>query len=139
MKIKKQNQQKSKIVCDECKHEFYLDSVGINEAIVELNGVPVTLVYFACPECDKIYRISIQDKRYYELVEDLEKTKKKIRRNFGKGKNYIAKAETLNSMVFKKKERLANYVRAVNQMFPGTFIFVASENNNKERKIKYLP
>lgn len=138
MKIKKQNQQKSKIVCDECKHEFYLDSVDINEAIVELNGVPVTLVYFACPKCDKIYRISIQDKRYYELVEDLEKTKKRIRRSFGK--NNIAKAETLNSMVFKKKERLANYVQAVNQMFPGTFIFVASENNNKEnRKIKYLP
>ena len=138
MKIKKQNQQKSKIVCDECKHEFYLDSVGINEAIVELNGVLVTLVYFACPKCDKIYRISIQDKRYYELVEDLEKTKKRIRRSFGK--NNIEKAEMLNSMVFKKKERLANYVQAVNQMFTGTFTFVASENNNKEnRKIKYLP
>ena len=138
MKIKKQYQQKSKIVCDECKHEFYLDSVDINEAIIELNGVPVTLVYFVCPKCDKIYRISIQDKRYYELVEDLEKTKKKIRRNFGK--NNIAKAEMLNSMVFKKKERLANYVQAVNQMFTGTFTFVASENNNKEnRKIKYLP
>lgn len=138
MKIKKQNQQKSKIVCDECKYEFYLDSVGINEAIIELNGVPVTLVYFACPKCDKIYRISIQDKRYYELVEDLEKTKKRIRRSFGK--NNIEKVETLNSMVFKKKERLANYVQAVNQMFPGTFTFVASENNNKEnRKIKYLP
>lgn len=138
MKIKKRNQQKSKIVCDECKHELYLDSVEINEAIVEINGVPVTLVYFACPKCDKIYRISIQDKRYYELVEDLEKTKKRIRRSFGK--NNIEKAETLNSMVFKKKERLANYVQAVNQMFPGTFTFVASENNNKEnRKIKYLP
>lgn len=138
MKIKKRNQQKSKIVCDECKHEFYLDSVGINEAIVELNGVPVTLVYFTCPKCDKIYRISIQDKRYYELVEDLEKAKKRIRGSFGK--NNIEKAEMLNSMIFKKKERLANYVQAVNQMFSGTFIFVASENNNKEnRKIKYLP
>lgn len=138
MKIKKRNQQKSKIVCDECKHEFYLDSVDINEAIVELNDVPVTLVYFACPKCNKIYRISIQDKRYYELVEDLEKTKKRIRRSFGK--NNIEKAEMLNSMIFKKKERLANYVQAVNQMFPGTFIFAASENNNKEnRKIKYLP
>ena len=138
MKIKKRNQQKSKIVCDECKHELYLDSVEINEDIVEINGVPVILVYFTCPKCDKIYRISIQDKRYYELVEDLEKTKKRIRGSFGK--NNIEKAEMLNSMIFKKKERLANYVQAVNQMFSGTFIFVASENNNKEnRKIKYLP
>lgn len=138
MKMKKQNQQKPKIVCDECKHEFYLDSVDINEAIVELNDVPVTLVYFVCPKCNKIYRVSIQDKRYYELLEDLEKTKKKIRKNFGK--NNMAKAEKLNSMVFKKKERLTNYVHTVNKMFPGTFIFVTSENNNKEiRKIKYLP
>lgn len=138
MKIKKQNQQKPKIVCDECKHEFYLDSVDINEAIIELNDVPVILVYFVCPKCNKIYRVSIQDKRYYELLEDLEKTKKKIRKNFGK--NNIAKAEKLNSMVFKKKERLTNYVQTVNKMFPGTFTFVTSENNNKEiRKIKYLP
>lgn len=136
-KKRNKNQEKAIIVCDECKHEFYLDSVNINEAIVELNGVPVTLVYFACPKCDKIYRISIQDKRYYELVEDLEKTKKRIRRNFGK--NNMAKAEALKSMALKKKERLANYVQVVNQMFPGTFVFVASENNNEERKIKYLP
>lgn len=46
-------------MCDECKHEFYLDAVGIHEAIVELSGVLVTLVYFACPKCNKIYRISI--------------------------------------------------------------------------------
>ena len=129
--------KKTKIICDECKHEFFLGSVGINEAIVELNGVPVTLVYFACPRCDKIYRISIQDKRYDELVEDLEKTKKRLRKSFNK--NNVEKAEMLSSMVFKKKERLASYVQAVNKMFPGTFTFVTSENNNKERKIKYLP
>ena len=50
------SQEKAIIVCDECKHEFYLDAVGIHEAIVELNGVPVTLVYFACPKCNKIYK-----------------------------------------------------------------------------------
>lgn len=131
------SQKKLKIVCDECKHEFYLDAVGIHEAIVELNGVPVTLVYFACPKCKKIYRISIQDKRYYELVEDLEKTKKRIRRNHGSNNQEMARM--LNSMVFKKKQRLEEYVDKVNKMFPGTFTFVASENNHKEQTIKYLP
>lgn len=95
------SQEKVIIVCDECKHEFYLDAVGIHEAIVELNGVPVTLVYFACPKCNKIYRISIQDRRYYELVEDLEKTKKRIRRNHGSNNKEMARM--LNSMVFKKE------------------------------------
>ena len=134
------SQEKAIIVCDECKHEFYLDAVGIHEAIVELNGVPVTLVYFACPKCNKIYRISIQDGRYYELVEDLEKTKKRIRRNHGSNNQEMARM--LNSMVFKvfkKKQRLEEYVDKVNKMFPGTFTFVASENNHKEQTIKYLP
>ena len=132
------SQEKAIIVCDECKHEFYLDAVGIHEAIVELNGVPVTLVYFACPKCNKIYRISIQDRRYYELVEDLEKAKKKrTRRNHGSNNQEMARM--LNSMVFKKKQRLEEYVDKVNKMFPGTFTFVASENNHKEQTIKYLP
>lgn len=131
------SQKKTIIVCDECKHEFYLDAVGIHEAIVELNGVPVTLVYFACPKCNKIYRISIQDKRYYELVEDLEKIKKRIRRNHGSNNQEMARM--LNSMVFKKKQRLEEYVDKVNKMFSGTFTFVASENNHKEQTIKYLP
>lgn len=131
------SQEKTIIVCNECKHEFYLDAVGIHEAIVELNGVPVTLVYFACPKCNKIYRISIQDRRYYELVEDLEKTKKRIRRNHGSNNQEMARM--LNSMVFKKKQRLEEYVDKVNKMFPGTFTFVAPENNHKEQTIKYLP
>lgn len=131
------NQEKAIIVCDECKHEFFLDAVGIHEAIVELNGVPVTLVYFACPKCNKIYRISIQDRRYYELVEDLEKTKKRIRKNHGSNNQEMAKM--LNSMVLRKKQRLKEHVDKVNKMFPGTFTFVASENNHKEQTIKYLP
>lgn len=133
------SQEKAIIVCDECKHEFYLDAVGMHEAIVELNGVPVTLVYFVCPKCNKVYRISIQDRRYYELVEDLEKTKKRIRRNHGSNNQEMARARMLNSMVFKKKQRLEEYVDKVNKMFPGTFTFVASENNHKEQTIKYLP
>lgn len=133
------SQEMTRVKCDECKHEFYLDleAVGIHEAIVELNGVPVTLVYFACPKCNKIYRISIQDRRYYELVEDLEKTKKRMRRNHGSNNQEMARM--LNSMVFKKKQRLEEYIDKVNKMFPGTFTFVASKNNHKEQTIKYLP
>ena len=131
------SQEKATIVCDECKHEFYLDAVKIHEAIVELNGVPVTLVYFTCPKCNKIYRISIQDKRYYELAEDLEKTKKRLQRSRSSKNQELARM--LSSMVFKKKQRLEEYVDKVNKMFQGTFTFVAYENNHKEQTIKYIP
>lgn len=125
------------VKCDECEHEFFLKAVGIKETIIDLLGVPVTLVYFACPKCNKIYRISIQDKRYYELKKDLEKAKKRIRKNNGSGNSEMAMV--LHSAVVKKHERLKAYVDKVNAAFPGTFVFVASENNHEEKIIKYLP
>ena len=125
------------IKCDKCEHEFFLKAVGINEAIVELNGASVVLVYFACPKCNKIYRVSIQDKRYYEMQEDLEKTKNRIRKY--NGKHNIGMSKVLNSMVVTKHERLKEYVEKVNKAFNGTFVFVASENNREEKVIKYLP
>ena len=125
------------IKCDKCEHEFFLNAVGINEAIVDLNGVLANLVYFACPKCNKIYRVSIQDKRYYEMKEDLEKAKARIQKYNGRQNSEMSK--TLHSMVVKKHERLKNYVELVNTAFPGTFIFVASENNHEEKTIKYLP
>jgi len=137
-KIKQSKEIKNNIVfCDDCKHEFSMKSVNIQEAIAELNNVPVNLVYFTCPKCNRVYRISIQDKRYYELKEDLEKTIKRIRRN--RGSNNDEMARTLNSMVVKKHERLKAYVDKVNKKFSGTFTFVASENNHEEKIIKYLP
>ena len=125
------------IYCDDCKHEFSMNAVNIKEDIVQLNGVSVALVYFTCPKCNKIYRISIQDKRYYELKEDLEKTKKRMRKNHGSNNDEMARM--LNSMVVKKHERLKAHVNKVNKMFPGTFTFVTSENNQEEKIIKYLP
>lgn len=123
------------IVCDECNEEFPLKAVKINEAIVWLDGVPAILVYFTCPKCNKIYRVSIQDKRYYELVQDLERAKERIRKNYGS--NNEIEAKRLNDLVFKKKQRIANYMKKVNEKFNGTFTFKASENNQKE--IIYLP
>lgn len=135
------SQKMIRVKCDECEHEFILEAVGIYETIVQLNGVPVILVYFACPKCNKIYciftqdnRISIQDKRYYKLVEDLEKTKKRIRRNHDSNNNEMVRM--LNSMITRKYKRLKVYVDEVNKIFPGTFTFVASENNHKEQTIK---
>ena len=126
------------IYCDDCKYEFSMDTVNIDEAIIEINGQELTLVYFACPKCNKIYRIMLKDKQYDELKEDLEKTKNRIRKNYGSDNEEFAR--TLNSMVNKKHERLKNHIDKLNKKFPGTFTIVASENNHKDKIIiKYLP
>ena len=137
-KMYEQYKKTSKVLeCDECKHEFVLNAVNIKKNKIELNGVIVDLVYFTCPKCDKIYRVSIQDARYYELVEDLEKAKKKMIKKHGN--NDMETARVLDKMVRLKLERLKKHVKLVNKMFPGTLTFVASENNPKEKIIKYLP
>ena len=125
------------IYCDDCKHEFSLNAVDIKEAIINVKGQELFLVYFACPECNRIYKITLKDAKTKELEEDLENTKKRIQKNNGSGK--IEFAKTLNSMVIKKHERLKNHLTQLEKKFPGTFTFVTSENNNEEKIIKYLP
>lgn len=125
------------IRCDECNHEFSMNSVDIKEATINIDKQHITLVYFTCPKCNKIYRITLKDERYNELKEDLERTKNRIRRNYGSRNDELAR--TLHEMVMKKKERLSNYTARLNAKYPGTFTFVASENNHEDNIITYLP
>lgn len=125
------------VLCDECKHEFSMNSVNIQEANMRLGGQDLVLVYFTCPKCNKIYRIALKDERYEDLKEDLERTKKRIRRNYGSRNDELAR--TLDSMVRAKLVRLRNHVEKLNSTYPGTFTFVASENNHEDNIITYLP
>lgn len=135
---KPSNTIKTKTVyCDECKYEFSMNTVNIEEAIININKQELKLVYFTCPKCNKIYRISLEDKQCEELRSDLEKIKKRIRKNCGSGNDKFA--STLNEMVVKKHERLKNHLNNLGKKFPGTFTFVASENNYEDKIIKYLP
>lgn len=126
------------IVCDKCENEFRLRSVDIHETKVVCQGDELTLVYFTCPKRNEIYRVCLKDEQYGILLEDLEKTKKRIRRNFGS--NNIEFARTLDSMVLKKQERLKSHTKKLNAKYGGTFTFAASENKCKEQtNIIYLP
>ena len=123
--------------CDECKHEFSMDPAYIQEVTMNLGGQALKLVYFACPKCNKIYRITLKDERYEELKEDLERTKTRIRKNRGSRNDEMARM--LNQMVIRKHERIRNHLTKLNNKFPGTFTFVASENNYEDKIITYLP
>jgi phytoene dehydrogenase-like protein len=126
-----------KLICDDCKYEFILKAENIKNAEVKVNDQQLTLIYFTCPKCNKVYRVSLADARYFELRKDLEKTKKRIRRNHGS--NNVEFAKTLNQMVDRKLQRLKNHTQGLNERFPGTFTLVVSENNHEENFIKYLP
>lgn len=125
------------IVCDECKHEFFLKAVDIKSAEVKINDQQLTLIYFVCPKCNKVYRISLADKLYFELRDDLEATKKRMRRSNGKLNTEMARV--LNQMVNKKLERLRKHTDKLNKKFAGTFTLEVSGNNQQDKNIKYLP
>lgn len=122
------------IVCDECKSEFFLKSVEIKESAIEIGGQELLVTYFKCPHCDKLYRITVKDDTYFAFVEDLENTKKRIRRAKGKGNLYLQ--NRLVSMVYRKQERLQNHVARLNAKYSGTFTEVSE---NGATTIKYLP
>lgn len=124
------------VTCDECKHEFPLESVKIQELPVRCENEELSLMFFTCPKCNKIYRVLLKDARYEELRVDLEKAKDRIRRN--RGSNNVECAGLLNSMVSKKAERLEQHHKKLSAKYNGTFTFEASENNSKET-IRYLP
>mgnify|MGYP002517037523 CR=1 FL=1 len=126
-----------KVYCDECKHEFSMNSVEIQKAEVNIDNQQLTLIYFTCPKCNKLYRVTLADARYFELREDLENTKKRIRRNHGSNNEEMARM--LNKMVFRKLQRLRLHTDGLNKKFPGTFTLVVSKNNHEEKFIKYLP
>lgn len=128
--------KKIRVVCDECKYEFFLEAVNIESTAVELNNQQLTLSYFICPKCNKLYCISLTDASYFELKEDINEIKKRIRRNYG---NNEEMASMLNQMVYKKLERLRNHTDKLNKKFKGTFIIEVSENNHEKKSIKYLP
>lgn len=124
------------VYCNECKFEFSMNAVNIQKSIINIKGVNLLLAYFACPKCNKIYLISIEDEKCVALKEDLERTRNRIRKCGSKNEEM---ARMLNSMMMKKNKRLKNHLENLRNKYSGTFTFTASENNHKEYIIKYLP
>ena len=75
------------------------------------------------------------DARYDELKMDLEKAKRRIRRNNGSNNEELARV--LTNAANKKLKRLRNHINKLAAKYPGTFTYVVSENKHKE--LVYLP
>ncbi len=122
------------VYCEKCDYEFSIEDVGLHQEKMEVDGLKFDLIYFYCPKCKKIYRVSIQDKKYYLLVEELEKVNKQIRNNFGTYNT--ARAEKLSKSVKKKSRNLKNHVLEMNKRFDGEFAFFIDSKGNKT--IEYI-
>ena len=134
------SQKDTRISCDECKYEFYLSAVGIKESIVKINDKSFTLTYFKCPRCNKIYRVLLTDDKFKRLKKDLDQTEaglSRMRKSLGKGCLQSRAYSALVTAAQWKHDKLNRYADRLNGRFNGTFIFVASENNDND--VIYLP
>lgn len=129
---------KNIIVCNECKNEFFLNDVNVQESKVCVGKYKtINLVYFTCPCCNKVYPISIQDGKYFDLLSDLNSVKYKIKKN--NGTMDLRKANTLNAMVFKKLNRLKKHEEKLKKKFGDGFVVRYEGDDYKTRVIKYIP
>ena len=136
MDIKEQMKEimDASVTCDKCNYEFVLKEESIMKEKMEVKGLKFDLIYFYCPKCKKIYRASIQDRKYYLLVEELDKVRKQVRNNFGTFDT--TKANKLNKKLKKKSNALKNHVLEMNDKFSGEFAFFVDNRGN--RTIEYI-
>lgn len=136
MDIKEQMKEimDASVTCDKCNHEFVIKEESIMKEKMEVKGLKFDLIYFYCPSCKKIYRASIQDRKYYLLVEELDKARKQVRDNFGTFDT--TKANKLNKKLKKKSNALKNHVLEMNDKFSGEFAFFVDNKGN--RTIEYI-
>ena len=136
MDIKEQMKEimDASVTCDKCNHEFVIKEESIMKEKMEVKGLKFDLIYFYCPSCKKIYRAYIQDRKYYLLVEELDKARKQVRDNFGTLDT--TKANKLNKKLKKKSNALKNHVLEMNDKFSGEFAFFVDNKGN--RTIEYI-
>lgn len=111
------------IICDFCKKEFSLQSVDdINSFTFPWKGKEITLHYFLCPKCNKIYKTGFSDEHSRMLASDLKVAEiryaKAIKRNATE-----KQLSSLFNLVKIKRKKLAAYKQKLGNMFPGEFVF----------------
>lgn len=126
------------VACDKCKKEFAYQSIQIKETSVEIEGDVLLLDYFTCPFCNSAYKVLlVEESKYRELVDDLMSMEKRIRCQHRKSNPMLV--EKLQKMALIKQNRIKAYVESVSRKYPGSFIVLATENNQQGEHIMYLP
>lgn len=126
------------IVCDKCKNEFAYQSIHIKESSIEVLGKVLLLDYFTCPFCNAVYKVLfVEESKYRELVDDLVRIEMRIANQRGKGNPMLI--DKLQNMAMAKRNRINVYIESMNKKYPGSFMVLATENNQMGEYVIYLP
>ena len=106
------------IYCNECNHEWRLNDTDlIKEKVKNENKQEMLVTYFLCPNCKKIYIVSIIDERYRDLLKKTNKSLKLLKRHKNEplevllryNKEYQDRKKQLEIYENKLKEKYSKY------------------------------
>ena len=127
-----------KIKCDECNKTFEESTIHIYEQDVNIENRILSLTYFCCPRCGKIFPCALISDDMKEIQKDMQEQRAKLSRmikkqeSFGKGIYNPSIVFQIKS-VQKKLDRLKIKSDKLMQRFNGQFAF------NEDGEIVYLP
>lgn len=109
------------VSCDECGQEWFLKPVAIVEAKVQNADQEdeLTVRYFSCPRCEKVFVINLFDKQARELQKKSFKVRDKLMKAISSGDvNKVVKADKRFQKVSKKFNRS---IVEVSRKYRGSF------------------
>ena len=107
-----------RIVCDNCDSKFIIIKSSLKEAKVELDEGLCDIAYFSCPRCKKVNIISVKDKKWYELKQDLDKQKQVEMQVARNGNSKLL--QRLSKLVHVRASKLRSHTESLKAKYDGS-------------------
>ena len=108
--------------CDSCESRFVVDQLRTSKVNVR-GGDGLRLTYFACPECGRLFRVTLGDNRTDEVARcadsDSERIHRLMLRAISKGDD--SEYDRLSDVTVAIGKRRADAVAELNDRYPGEF------------------
>ena len=117
------------IECDKCQHQFAMKVENIKQEKMIIKSLKYNLIYLQCPNCNAIFKIFIEDKKYDLLKKDLDDIREQIKNNHGTF-NFL-RADILDEKLKNKQKEIEVHSQKLAERFKGEFIF-------RNGKIEYI-
>ena len=108
------------IVCDNCKHEFFANSVKIDEQYCFVKKQKYLVEYFTCPKCNRVYVIIIKNKEVTKMLQEIWVIQKRIIAQKDKGN--VELMDKLITLASNKSNKLGEYVRRLKMTAGDNFV-----------------
>lgn len=142
------SKRKSKSIlakCDSCCHEFKLNSDSFIESEMIAKNEPIIFFGFACPNCNKLYRIAVRSLKSSQLSAEIARLRQmlQVELNLRKAQSYSinyqrdARISALRVKIKNNVSKLRIELNRLKDKFPGDFTMVSPKEKDLDFDIDY--